>query len=55
MMSIANETYKRSLEEQIDFLLKEYGEGVRPGWVSTDLALLRHQLRKAKGQTDDLP
>ena len=46
-------------ERQCDDLIARYGHGVRPGWVSEDLALSGHQIRRYKlrlaeleGQTD---
>ena len=35
-------------------LLDKYGQGVRPGWVSTDLALLDTRIaRVEKGEDDE--
>ena len=46
-------------ERQCDDLIARYGHGVRPSWVSEDLALAGHQIRQYKqklaemeGQTD---
>ena len=33
------QAYINSKHREIDGLLRDYGEGVRPSWVSTDLAL----------------
>ena len=46
-------------EKSCDDLIARYGHGVRPSWVSEDLALAGHQIRQYKqklaeleGQTD---
>ena len=46
-------------EKSCDDLIARYGTGVRPSWVSEDLALAGHQIRQYKkklaeleGQTD---
>lgn len=46
-------------EKSCDDLIVRYGTGVRPSWVSEDLALAGHQIRQYKkklaeleGQTD---
>ena len=33
------QSYINSKQREIDGLIREYGHGVRPSWVSTDLAL----------------
>ncbi len=40
-------------ERQYDDLIRQYGTGVRPGWVSTDLAILRQQIENAKAEKAD--
>lgn len=35
------QAYLNSKQREIDGLLRDYGDGVRPSWVSTDLALAR--------------
>lgn len=37
-------TRAQSLQAEIAYLEKTYGKGVRPSWVSTELAILRRQL-----------
>ena len=33
------QSYIHSKQREIDGLIRDYGDGVRPSWVSTDLAL----------------
>lgn len=33
------QSYINSKQREIDGLIRDYGDGVRPSWVSTDLAL----------------
>ena len=35
-------------ERQKDALLEKYGRGVRPSWVSAELALLDYRIEKLK-------
>lgn len=37
-------------EQQIEALIKEYGQGVRPGWVSEELAMLTFYKQDAELQ-----
>ena len=40
-----NENYLDNLTKQYNDLLQKY-QGVRPSWVSTDLAILREKIRE---------
>lgn len=37
-------------EQQIEALIKEHGQGVRPGWVSEELAMLTFYKKDAENQ-----
>lgn len=37
-------------EQQIEELIKEYGQGVRPGWVSEELAMLTFYKQDAENR-----
>ena len=41
-------------ERQCDDLIARYGHGVRPSWVSEDLALAGHQIRQYKQKLAEL-
>ena len=41
-------------ERQCDDLIARYGHGVRPSWVSEDLALSGHQIRQYKQKLAEL-
>ena len=40
------QSYLNSKKREIDGLLLDYGDGVRPSWVSTDLALARDAIAR---------
>jgi hypothetical protein len=40
------QAYLNSKQREIDGLLRDYGDGVRPSWVSTDLALARDAIAR---------
>ena len=40
------QSYLNSKQREIDGLLRDYGDGVRPSWVSTDLALARDAIAR---------
>ena len=42
---MTNENYLDNLTKQYNALLQKY-QGVRPSWVSTDLAILREKIRE---------
>lgn len=37
-------------EQQIEALIKEHGQGVRPGWVSEELAMLTFYKKDAENR-----
>ena len=37
-------------EQQIEALIKEHGQGVRPGWVSEELTMLTFYKKDAENQ-----
>ena len=41
-------------ERNCDDLIARYGHGVRPSWVSEDLALAGHQIRQYKQKLAEL-
>ena len=41
-------------EKSCSDLLQRYGTGVRPSWVSEDLALAGHQIRQYKKKLEEL-
>ena len=41
-------------ERNCDDLIARYGTGVRPSWVSEDLALTGHQIRLYKKKLEEL-
>ena len=41
-------------EKSCDDLIARYGTGVRPSWVSEDLALAGHQIRQYKKKLEEL-
>ena len=40
------QAYLNSKQREIDGLLRDYGDGVRPSWVSTDLMLARDAIAR---------
>ena len=40
------QSYLNSKKREIDGLLRDYGHGSRPSWVSTDLALARDAIAR---------
>lgn len=38
------------IQRNIDRIENQYGKGVRPSWVSTDLAILYAELRNARAE-----
>ena len=46
--------YAADQEKSYQRLIDTYGQGVRPGWVSTDLALLGEDIRYANGKIAEL-
>ena len=40
------QSYINSKQREIDGLIRDYGHGVRPSWVSTDLALARDTIAR---------
>lgn len=41
-------------EQQIAALIKEYGQGVRPGWVGEEIAILDYYIRDARNAINEL-
>lgn len=41
-------------EKNVEDLIKQYGTGVRPSWVSTDLAIVEDRIQYWKAQIKDL-
>ena len=41
-------------ERSCDDLIARFGHGVRPSWVSEDLALAGHQIRQYKKKLEEL-
>ena len=41
-------------QEQIDDLIKRYGQGVRPGWVGEEIAVLTFYKQDAERQLADM-
>ena len=46
--------YRDHCRQQADDLIERYGTGVRPSWVSTDLAIYWHRAEQAQLQIDEL-
>ena len=40
------QAYLNSKKREIDWLLRDYGDGIRPSWVSADLALARDAIAR---------
>lgn len=40
-------------EKNVDDLIKQYGTGVRPSWVSTDLAIVEDRIEYWKAQVKE--
>lgn len=49
-MSEVNMSYVKTLENKIKSLEKEYGQGVRPSWVSEEISWLRRCKKEAEGK-----
>lgn len=41
-------------EKNVEDLIKQYGTGVRPSWVSTDLAIVEDRIQYWKAQVKEL-
>lgn len=37
------DSYEKLIEKKINKLIEQYGNGVRPGWVSEEISWLRRQ------------
>lgn len=46
--------YAEMKQRELDEIIARYGEGVRPAWVSTDIAIAQAKIRGLKKQIDDL-
>lgn len=44
----------RQYERNNDDLISRYGTGVRPSWVSEDLAITGHHIRRYKKKLEEL-
>ena len=48
------QAYLNSKQREIDKLLRDYGHGVRPSWVSTDLALAREAIARMERAIEEI-
>ena len=48
------QSYINSKQREIDGLIRDYGHGVRPSWVSTDLALARDAIARTERAIEDI-
>lgn len=48
------QSYINSKQREIDGLIRDYGDGVRPSWVSTDLALARDAIARMKRAIEEI-
>ncbi len=48
------QAYINSKKREIDGLLRDYGDGVRPSWVSTDLALARDAIARMERAIEEI-
>ena len=48
------QAYLNSKQREIDGLLRDYGDGVRPSWVSTDLALAREAVARMERAIEEI-
>ena len=48
------EAHAKRLDEQSARLIDRYGEGVRPGWISADLAMNGHHAAEARAEAAKL-
>ena len=48
------QAYLNSKQREIDGLLRDYGDGVRPSWVSADLALAQAAVSRMKRAIEEI-
>jgi len=48
------QSYINSKQREIDGLIRDYGHGVRPSWVSADLALAREAISRMEQAIKDV-
>jgi hypothetical protein len=48
------QSHINSKQREIDGLIRDYGHGIRPSWVSTDLALARDAIARMERAIEEI-